>query len=235
MRSTKLAQPMGSERPASWHGGERSWRGASVDADAADPQGRALQPLIDRFDLPRSAFEALIDGVEMDLVPAPLRDLRRALRVLHPRGVGGRSDVRRDLRLSEPAIAGATRSSSASRCSSPTSCGTFPVIWRRARLYIPLEDLGAPAAPRTTCAGGRQRRRRRAIGGGQCAARLAGGAGARLLCSSRRARCRGRTRAAWSRPKSWARSTAASSTRIERGRLRRLQPRDSRPARRSAR
>jgi phytoene synthase len=31
------------------------------------PQGRALQPLIATFNLPRSAFEALIEGVEMDL------------------------------------------------------------------------------------------------------------------------------------------------------------------------
>ena len=31
------------------------------------PQGRALQPLIARFHLPRSAFDALIEGVEMDL------------------------------------------------------------------------------------------------------------------------------------------------------------------------
>ena len=31
------------------------------------PQGRALQPLIQPFGLPRSAFEALIEGVEMDL------------------------------------------------------------------------------------------------------------------------------------------------------------------------
>ena len=31
------------------------------------PQGRTLQPLIARFDLPRSAFEALVEGVEMDL------------------------------------------------------------------------------------------------------------------------------------------------------------------------
>jgi phytoene synthase len=31
------------------------------------PQGRALQPLIERFHLPRAAFEALIEGVEMDL------------------------------------------------------------------------------------------------------------------------------------------------------------------------
>jgi phytoene synthase len=31
------------------------------------PQGRALQPLVAAFDLPRSAFEALVEGVEMDL------------------------------------------------------------------------------------------------------------------------------------------------------------------------
>jgi 15-cis-phytoene synthase len=31
------------------------------------PQGRALQPLIGAFNLPRPAFEALIEGVEMDL------------------------------------------------------------------------------------------------------------------------------------------------------------------------
>ena len=33
-------------------------------------QGRALQPLIARFRLPRAAFDALIEGVEMDLVTA---------------------------------------------------------------------------------------------------------------------------------------------------------------------
>jgi phytoene synthase len=31
------------------------------------PQGRVLQPLIAAYDLPRSAFEALVEGVEMDL------------------------------------------------------------------------------------------------------------------------------------------------------------------------
>jgi len=31
------------------------------------PQGRALQPLITQFHLPRTAFDALIEGVEMDL------------------------------------------------------------------------------------------------------------------------------------------------------------------------
>src|SRR4029079_11517497 len=31
------------------------------------PQGRALQPLVSRFNLPRQAFEDVIDGVAMDL------------------------------------------------------------------------------------------------------------------------------------------------------------------------
>lgn len=31
------------------------------------PQARALQPFVERFNLPRSAFDALIEGVEMDL------------------------------------------------------------------------------------------------------------------------------------------------------------------------
>jgi phytoene synthase len=33
----------------------------------ATPQGRALQPLIAAYGLPRSAFDALVEGVEMDL------------------------------------------------------------------------------------------------------------------------------------------------------------------------
>jgi phytoene synthase len=35
--------------------------------DPATPQGRALQPLIARFGLPRPAFDALVEGVEMDV------------------------------------------------------------------------------------------------------------------------------------------------------------------------
>ena len=46
--------------------------------EAETPQGRALKPLVRRFHLPRSAFDALIEGVEMDLHPrryATFRDL----------------------------------------------------------------------------------------------------------------------------------------------------------------
>ena len=39
------------------------------ERSAATPQARALAPLIREFNLPRSAFEALIEGVEMDLGP----------------------------------------------------------------------------------------------------------------------------------------------------------------------
>lgn len=42
---------------------QRCFEGATPET----AQGRALQPLIREFDLPRPAFEALVEGVEMDL------------------------------------------------------------------------------------------------------------------------------------------------------------------------
>jgi phytoene synthase len=49
----------------------RAWReelARCFDAGVPEtPQGRALQPLIAAFNLPRPAFDALIEGVEMDL------------------------------------------------------------------------------------------------------------------------------------------------------------------------
>lgn len=39
------------------------------EAAPASPQGQALRPFVRRFNLPRSAFDSLIDGVEMDVVP----------------------------------------------------------------------------------------------------------------------------------------------------------------------
>ena len=47
------------------------WRGEVAAAfeggTPQTPQGRALAPLVTQFNLPRSAFEALIEGVEMDI------------------------------------------------------------------------------------------------------------------------------------------------------------------------
>ena len=47
-----------------------AWRqelAAVYESQPSTPQGTALQPFVGRFNLPRSQFEALIDGVEMDL------------------------------------------------------------------------------------------------------------------------------------------------------------------------
>lgn len=38
------------------------------DREPATPQGRALVPYVGRYSLPRASFEALVEGVEMDLV-----------------------------------------------------------------------------------------------------------------------------------------------------------------------
>jgi phytoene synthase len=47
------------------------WRGELAKCFDGQPpdtaQGRALQPFVNQFHLPRSAFDALVDGVEMDL------------------------------------------------------------------------------------------------------------------------------------------------------------------------
>ena len=52
------------------------WRGeldAAYSGTPKSPQGLALQPRIQEFDLPRARFEELIDGVEMDLNHARYR------------------------------------------------------------------------------------------------------------------------------------------------------------------
>ena len=50
-----------------WRGGARSWRPATGRGRRDRRRARALAPFISRFSLPRDAFEAVIDGVAMDL------------------------------------------------------------------------------------------------------------------------------------------------------------------------
>jgi phytoene synthase len=62
------ADEPGSGTPASemakWRGEVSAWfEGGSPQT----PQGRALAPLVHQFHLPRAAFEAIIEGVEMDV------------------------------------------------------------------------------------------------------------------------------------------------------------------------
>ena len=108
-------------------------------ADAAG--ARAASRSSPRSTCRAQPFEDLIEGVEMDLHRARYDDVRRTDRVLPPRRVGRRPDVRRDLRLPRFARRASTRSISASRCSSPTSCATCKADLQHGRIYLPHEDL----------------------------------------------------------------------------------------------
>ena len=56
--------PSGREAVAFWR---RELASAFGDGTPSTPQGSRLQPFIKAFDLPRQAFEDVIDGVAMDL------------------------------------------------------------------------------------------------------------------------------------------------------------------------
>ena len=159
----------------------RARGGVSTAARPRRPQGRALAPLVRRFNLPRAGVRGAHRRRRDGSRPAPLRDVRRSLRVLHPRRVGGRPDLPRDLRLLGSAVRDSTRSTSGSRCSSRTSSATCPEDLARGRVYIPQEDLRRTGARKRTWRENQRGRRRRALGGGQGAAAAAGGPRARLL------------------------------------------------------
>jgi len=104
------------------------------------PQGRALEPYVDQFHLPRVQFEALIDGVEMDAYPRryeTFADLEPYChRVASAVGLicaeifgyedAGALDYARDLGV-------ALQLTNILR--------DVAVDYRRGRLYLPLEDL----------------------------------------------------------------------------------------------
>jgi phytoene synthase len=60
---TAAAKEKASQHMAGW----RTELAAVYGGSPQSPQGRALQPFVTEFNLPRAQFEALIDGVEMDL------------------------------------------------------------------------------------------------------------------------------------------------------------------------
>ncbi len=62
-------------------------------------QGRRLEPFIPTFNLPRQAFEDVIDGVAMDLDTTRYETFDDLLQVLPPRGVGRRPHLHQYLRL----------------------------------------------------------------------------------------------------------------------------------------
>jgi phytoene synthase len=104
------------------------------------PQGRALRPFIERFNLPRGAFDDLIDGVEMDLTQKRYQtfaDLHRyCLRVASAVGlvcveIFGYRDPAARTYASELGVA----------LQLTNILRDVPVDFARGRVYIPMEDL----------------------------------------------------------------------------------------------
>lgn len=77
-----------SELAAAFEGGSPSTR-----------QGQALAPVVERFGLPRAAFEALVEGVEMDLAERRYETFPELDEDPHPGGVSRRTGLPRNLRL----------------------------------------------------------------------------------------------------------------------------------------
>jgi 15-cis-phytoene synthase len=123
----------------------RRWR-TELDAcyaESATPstsQGRALRPFVERFKLPRGAFEDLIDGVEMDLTltryPTFAELHQYCLRVASAVGlvcveIFGYRDSATRTYASELGVA----------LQLTNILRDVPVDLARGRIYIPLEDL----------------------------------------------------------------------------------------------
>ena len=64
-------------------------------------RGSTSSPSSPRFDLPRQAFEDVIDGVAMDLDTTRYEHVRRSLRILPARRLGGWSHLHQDFRVPE--------------------------------------------------------------------------------------------------------------------------------------
>ena len=116
-----------SRTPSSRGGGSEIGR---VFAGAPQhPVGKALLPVVRSFALPAEHFETVIDGMAMDLDADALPRLRGARALLPSRRRRRRPHVGGDLRLHRSGARAATRATSASRSSSPTSAAT----WARTR------------------------------------------------------------------------------------------------------
>jgi phytoene synthase len=117
------------------------------------PQGQHLQPLITRFDLPRQAFEDVIDGVAMDLDTTRYgtfadlyeycRRVASAVGLICIRIFGCRSDRAREYAVN---LGVALQLTNILR--------DIPDDLARGRVYLPLEDLSAHACTVDDLAGG---------------------------------------------------------------------------------
>src|SRR4051812_21033436 len=143
-------EPAGREAVAFW----RAELGRVFDGSTpATPEGQHLQPFITRFDLPRQAFEDVIDGVAMDLDTTRYstfadlyeycRRVASAVGLICIRIFGCSSDRARDYAVN---LGVALQLTNILR--------DIPDDLLRGRVYLPLEDLSAHGCTVEDLAGG---------------------------------------------------------------------------------
>ena len=169
-----------------------SWRAASTAARRESGRAARSCRSIAQFNLPRAPFEALIEGVEMDLGNRryeTFADLYEyCIRVASAVGL----DLPGDLRLRATPRREQYAIDLGVALQLTNILRDVPGDLAQGRVYLPLEDLRAHGCTEADLrAEMAARRRRRAFAGGQGAAAPAGGARARLLRAARRGRCRG--------------------------------------------
>lgn len=110
--------------------------------EPATAEGRALQPFVTRFNLPRGQFEALIDGVAMDVEPMRFRTFEQLEPYCHrvASSVGlmcaeifGYTDVRTVTYATDLGVA----------LQLTNILRDVAVDYRRGRMYLPVADLAA--------------------------------------------------------------------------------------------
>jgi 15-cis-phytoene synthase len=136
--SPAASEPAGREAVAFW----RAELARAFDGSATSTQGRHLQPFITRFDLPRQAFEDVIDGVAMDLDTTRYgtfadlyeycRRVASAVGLICIRIFGCRNDGAREYAVN---LGLALQLTNILR--------DIPDDLARGRVYLPLEDLSA--------------------------------------------------------------------------------------------
>jgi phytoene synthase len=104
------------------------------------PQGRALQPFVTTFHLPREQFEALIDGVAMDAVPGRFQTFADLEPYCHRVASSVGLICAEIFGYREPAVLTYARDLGVA-LQLTNILRDVGVDYRRGRMYLPLDDL----------------------------------------------------------------------------------------------
>lgn len=106
------------------------------------PQGKALQPFVEPFQLPREQFNALIDGVRMDSAPMRFETFQELEPYCHRVASSVGLMCAEIFRYKDPAVLTYARELGVA-LQLTNILRDVAVDYRRGRLYLPREDLAA--------------------------------------------------------------------------------------------